>query len=298
MHDSIFNLICNIVRTGFIKWHRIQLFIDVLHMKAYLFDVDGVLTDPKEKRVTKPEFFDQIIAILQRGEPVGLNTGRSIAWLVERFITPLIQNIEDKSLLQHFIAVGEKGGTWIIFDKEGNIHHEKMEELAISQDVIKEAKVLVERKYNDSMFFDLTKETMLSIEMHDGFELDMFHQRQKMLVEDLKQLLTKYKLQNIYHIDPTTIATDVESPNVGKALGADRFLKFLQEMKLEPQEFETFGDSKSDFGMSDELYRKGKQVRMIYVGDRSKFGESAREYPIDYVGEFSKGTLEYLEAHA
>ena len=29
--------------------------------KAYLFDVDGVLTDPIEKHVTNPELFTQLI---------------------------------------------------------------------------------------------------------------------------------------------------------------------------------------------------------------------------------------------
>ena len=266
-------------------------------MKAYLFDVDGVLTDPQEKRVTEPELFDQIIIKLQRHEPVGLNTGRSIEWLVERIVTPLLEKLHDKSLLQHFIVIGEKGGTWTAFDKEGNMHHEKMEELTISHDVIEDAKVLVEQKYGDAMFFDATKETMLSIEMHDAFDLDRFHQRQKALVKDLKRLLKKYKLQNIYRIDPTTIATDVESPKVGKALGADRFLQFLKKMDLEPQEFETFGDSKSDFEMSDELHKRGKKVKMIYVGDRLKLGEFPTEYPVDYIEGFCQGTLQYLLTH-
>lgn len=163
-------------------------------MKAYLFDVDGVLTDPQEKQVTELDLFTQIILRLQRGESVGLNTGRSIEWLVERIITPLLEKLQDKLLLQHFIAVGEKGATWTTFDKEGNMHYGKMEELTIAHDVVEEVKVLVEQKYADSMFFDATKETMLSIEMHDGFDLDMFHQRQKALVEDLKRLLKKYKL--------------------------------------------------------------------------------------------------------
>ncbi len=133
--------------------------------------------------------------------------------------------------------------------------------------------------------------------MHDAFDLDRFHQRQKALVKDLKRLLKKYKLQNIYRIDPTTIATDVESPKVGKALGADRFLQFLKKMDLEPQEFETFGDSKSDFEMSDELHKRGKKVTMIYVGDRLKLGEFPTEYPVDYIEGFCQGTLQYLLTH-
>ena len=43
------------------------------------------------------------------------------------------------------------------------------------------------------MFFDLTKETMLSIEMKDGYDLIVFHERQIELVSNLTQLISKKK---------------------------------------------------------------------------------------------------------
>jgi hydroxymethylpyrimidine pyrophosphatase-like HAD family hydrolase len=264
---------------------------------AYLFDVDGVLSDPKEKKVTQPELFQQVISILQKGEPLGLNTGRSTEWLLDRFINPLLDRINDKSILQNFFVVGEKGGTWITFNKEGVMHHGRDKELVILEELINKSKQLIEEKYHDSMFFDETKETMLSIEMRDGFSIETFHQRQKSLLEDLVQLLKKYSLEKTYNIDPTTIATDVESPKVGKALGADRFLQFLYDNDISPVEFITFGDSKSDFEMSDELERRGKKVKMIYVGDKEKLGEIHKNYLIEYIGDFSHGSLEYLKKH-
>lgn len=263
--------------------------------KAYLFDVDGVLSDPIEKKVTETKLFNEIIARLQKGEPVGLNTGRSTEWMVQRVITPLIDRLDAKNLLKKFVAIGEKGGTWITFDHEGNMKYGKAKDLAIPPEVLTEAKDLVETKYHDAMFFDETKETMLSIEMHDGFDLETFQQRQRALIEDLANLLEKKGLAEKYNIDPTTIATDVESPYVGKALGADRFLQFLRDNNIKISTFETFGDSKSDFAMADELERRGQQVRMIYVGDREKLGEFPRDYPVEYVGGFSQGTLAYLE---
>jgi hydroxymethylpyrimidine pyrophosphatase-like HAD family hydrolase len=263
--------------------------------KSRLFDVDGVLSDPREKQVTEPELYNQIIKSLQVGEPVGLNTGRSTKWMVERFVNPLLERIEDKTILENFVAIGEKGGTWVTFDNEGNMHHGRAKELAIPSEVIAEAKGLVETNYSDSMFFDDTKETMLSIEMHDRFDLDTFHQNQRTLVEDLAQLLERKGLADKYNIDPTTIATDVESPSVGKALGTDRFLQFLRDKNITSAEFETFGDSKSDFAMADELERRGKSVKMVYVGDKEKLGEFSKEYAVAYVGNFSQGTLHYLQ---
>lgn len=71
----------------------------------------------------------------------------------------------------------------------------------------------------------------------------------------------------------------------------------MKKINLDPQEFETFGDSKSDFEMSDELYKRGKQVKMIYVGDPAKLGKFVKEYSVEYINGFSRGTLEYLKTH-
>lgn len=68
----------------------------------------------------------------------------------------------------------------------------------------------------------------------------------------------------------------------------------MRDADINPAEFETFGDSKSDFEMADELERRKKSVRMIYVGDRAKLGEVKKDYPTEYVEGFSQGTLAYL----
>jgi hypothetical protein len=266
-------------------------------MRAYLFDVDGVLSDPVEKQVIEIGLFDQIILRLQNHQPVALNTGRSTQWLIERFVNPFLQKISDKTILTFFMVVGEKGGTWITFDEKGTTHHGKSEGITIPERINKEVAELVKQKYSDSMFFDTTKETMLSVEMSDGFDIDAFHQKRQAFVEDLLTILEKEGVTEKYKIDPSNISTDVESIDAGKGLGANRFLQFLDEKKVNPSEFETFGDSKSDFAMSDELYRKGKKVKMIYVGDRGKLGKIIKEYPVDYVGRFSQGTLHYLQTH-
>jgi len=260
---------------------------------AYLFDVDGVLTDPVERKVTEESLYDEIINRLARGEPVGLNTGRSTAWMKERFITPLLERAEDKSILSNFVAIGEKGGAWITFDDKGRMHHGRASEISMPEDLKEKVRELIDNDYSDSMFFDDTKETMISTEMIDGYDLNDYHQRQKDLIKNLEKILEE--LGRNYKIDPTTIGTDIENPHVGKFLGAERFLKFLEDKNIKPDRFIAFGDSKSDFEMSDELQRRGRKVEMIYVGDREKLGESIREYPIEYVGGYSHGTLEYLK---
>lgn len=77
---------------------------------AWLFDVDGVITHPEQKRVTEPQIITEIIKRLQAGEPVALVTGRSVDFMRDKVITPLKGELQDLSLLQNFLAVGEKEG--------------------------------------------------------------------------------------------------------------------------------------------------------------------------------------------
>jgi hydroxymethylpyrimidine pyrophosphatase-like HAD family hydrolase len=55
-------------------------------MYAYLFDVDGVLTDPQTPEVVKPEMIARLIYFLNQGIPMGFFSGRSMLWLRTHFI--------------------------------------------------------------------------------------------------------------------------------------------------------------------------------------------------------------------
>lgn len=268
-----------------------------MNQTAYLFDVDGVLSDPVEKRVTEGKLFDELEKRLVQGNPVGLNTGRSISWMNDRIITPLLKRIHDKTILSRFIAIGEKGGTWGSFAAFGNLTHGKDALLAVPQVLVQQVHDLINQKYHESMFFDASKEAMISAEMKDGYNLARFHEAQKALVADLKRLLSETNQSERYKIDPTTIAIDIENRHVGKAFGAKRFLRWLDDKHIVPDIFETFGDSASDFAMSDELHRRGKDVSMIYVGDKTRLSLHEKDYPVLYQGDFSRGTLRYLQHH-
>ena len=51
-------------------------------MIAWIFDVDGVLTNPTEKKIVELQIFDKLIEILKSGDIVGLNTGRSLVFVM------------------------------------------------------------------------------------------------------------------------------------------------------------------------------------------------------------------------
>ena len=266
-------------------------------MIAYLFDIDGVLTDPVEKRVTEPELFNALHTLLQQGDFVCFNTGRSITWIIERVINPFFDHVEQKELLKDVIAIAEKGGTWLTFDGEGAGTKEKDEALMVSSALREHVKHLVEKEYSDAMFFDTTKETMISVEMDDGFDLATFHIRQQKFVKEVEKILAQTKFLKKYKIDPSTISTDIEEKHVGKALGAKRFLTFLKARYLTAQQFFCFGDSNTDFEMADYLAVKGNEVTFVYTGDKEKLGEINKAYPVIFEEGYSQGTLRYLASH-
>ncbi len=263
-------------------------------MKAYLFDVDGVLSDPETKQVTEAQLFDELLYLLENGNPVCLNTGRSLAWVETRVIDPLFEKIADKTSLSHFMLVGEKGGTWMTFDENGERKRERDESITVPAFLKYEIRSLVSETFAKSMFFDESKETMISVEMQDNFDLTAYHSEQQRLIGVLEALLSKHELETTLKIDPTIIATDIENSHVGKALGADRFLQFLDKKNLKPDAFFAFGDSNSDIEMADELAKRGQQITFIFVGNKEKMQGVSRNYPLEFVSGFSKGTLEYL----
>jgi len=264
---------------------------------AYLFDVDGVLTDPREKRVIETELFTKIIVLLRSQYAVCLNTGRSTGWIKKQFISPLLDRITDKKILGNFFVIGEKGGAWITFSGDGSMIPGIDKAISVPEKLNEKVSQLINEKYSEAMFFDDSKKTMISIEMHDGYDLEQFHKWQTELIKDLENLLKDSGQTGKYNIDPTIIATDIENPQAGKARGADLFLEFLRYRAIKADRFIAFGDSVSDLEMTDELYRKRQKVEFIFVGDPAKLGEVRKGYPIQKIGGFSKGTLEYLQQH-
>lgn len=279
------------VRTGLVPETRESV------PTAYLFDVDGPLSDPHERMVVEDGLFDEIIGRLETGAPIGLNSGRSIAWLEQQVISQLVEKVEDKSILERLVVIGEKGGSWLTFDAKGEPTYGKVESISIPEELAANVNGLVAGKYANIVGDLDPKETMLSLEMLPGYDLSVFRSEQGTLVDDLQRILQEMNLDRQYKVDPTTIAVDIESPYVGKDLGADRFLQHLADLGLKPEHIDTFGDSASDAAMTAELVRRGHSSRLIYVGPSSGIAAQP-DYPVVHVGDFSQGTLRYLQAEA
>lgn len=264
----------------------------------WVFDVDGVITDPQEKRVTEPEILDQIVKRLERGEPVALNTGRSIEWVKNRVLNPLIEKVKDKKILQNLLTVGEKGGTWAEFDKQGNLIESKDDSISVPDKLKNEIRDLISNKYSDGMFYDESKQTMISTEMKDGHSLDDYREKQKILTSKLKTLLTNKGLNDKFKVDPTTIAVDVENKFVGKHFAVKRVIEWLKSRGIKPQQYIAFGDSfKSDVPMAEAIHSQGLPVEFVYVG-KENIDTSAFPFTINQTqAKFEKGTLEFLDLY-
>jgi hydroxymethylpyrimidine pyrophosphatase-like HAD family hydrolase len=264
---------------------------------AWLFDVDGVLTDPEAKRVVLPEIFDELIRRLQRNEPIGLNTGRSTDFMVNEILKPLEERIgNNRELLKKIFAIGEYGGAWIYYDQNGIRRLNIDEQIKVPQAVQDEVRQLVSQPpYSDLMFYDTTKRTMVSVELNQGKTIDEFKVPQLQLNVDLSNILSKYNLTENYKIDPTRIATDVESVTVGKALGAKKFTALLKENNINPEEYICFGDSSSDYAMYSELRSLEKKAQLVFVGGRELLMDKDLEGVTFTAEHVDKGTLKYLQ---
>lgn len=257
-------------------------------MKAWLFDVDGVITNPELKKAN-PQIIKKLVEILEQGEILGFNTGRALEFVIEEVLKPLEATLTNKDLLYNVFFVGEKGGTWGDF-KNGKIENIVDPQITIPDELAQKIRDLISFKYKDTMFFDETKKTMISTEFIKGKKLDKFHEEQKSLVEEMKKILEHLGLASLV-IEPSIIATDIQNPHAGKDLGVERFLRLIKHLP-EPSEFETFGDSPGDLEMHKYLIKHGHKSKFIYVGTK-EIEDDANI--IKTTAKFDEGTLEYLQ---
>ncbi|WP_222266837.1 hypothetical protein [Modestobacter marinus] len=253
-----------------------------------LLDVDGPVASPIT-RTAAPALLEDLRRLLAAGVPVVLNTGRSAAFVGERVLRPLVAaGLPDGARLH---AVCEKGGVWTTAGRDGAAEVHVDAALAVPEicrDVLAE---LVGNGYGDAMFVDATKRTMATVEARTDVPAEFYAERQRAFDTDLAARLAAAGLgvrlhgrsvpgadgRTPWRIDPSVIATDVESVRAGKALGARRALNLLRADGPLPTTWHTVGDSRSDYGMADELHALGAEVTHVDVGPQPPL---RRPYPV------------------
>jgi hydroxymethylpyrimidine pyrophosphatase-like HAD family hydrolase len=270
---------------------------------ALLADIDGPISNPDAKAIVNPRVVPAIVSLLDSGIPVVFNTGRSADFVQRNVFAPILE-MGPKNL--HFLhGVCEKGAVWLSLDDNADVWHFLDETIAVSKDLQPKTRALVDEKYADSMFFDGTKETMISVERRADVDHDTYYAAQQMFLEDLERLVRevdpevtrpgpgarsgKAKLQ----LDPSIIAVDVESVKVGKDLGAARAFELLRQTL--PLQWRTIGDSTVDYAMSDWLHEHEQNVTHVDVGPKRQKQERAYEVLIARKGIHDEAGGAYVE---
>jgi hypothetical protein len=250
-----------------------------------LLDVDGPVASPRTRTVA-PALLADLRRLLGAGIPVVLNTGRSVDFVTAQVLDPLVDLGLPPGARLH--AVCEKGALWTTAGAR-EVHLDAA--LAVPQLCHAVVGDLLAAGYDDAMFLDTGKRTMATVEARTDVPAAWYAGRQRAFVADLADRLRAAGLGvqlgdrslpdaaggTPWRIDPSVIATDVESVRAGKALGARRALALLQAEGLLPRVWHTVGDSRSDYAMADHLHGLGAGVTHVDVGPQAPLD---RPYPV------------------
>lgn len=260
-------------------------------MNAWVFDIDGVITDPATK-IADEKILKHIPILLEKGYFVALNTGRSFTWTEEKILTPLIKNVQDLSMLKNMFIVCEFGNVLASFHNES--FKKRILDDPLPEDLQKKV-ISIASEFAESLSFDDSKETMISFEMHDGFEVEKFEPIIKSLEEKINNILqTDYVDLNL-RVETNQIALDILYEDAGKHLGAERIEDFMLEHSIKPKVIFMLGDNPSDSQMAEEL-QGAYPVRFVYVGDEKKLNRDNLTCDVIFTkSKYTLGTLEFLE---
>lgn len=255
----------------------------------YVFDLDGVITNPADSRVDEG-VVGAMYQLLADGYCLTVNTGRSFEWVEENLISRLVTERPD-DLFRKFIVICEKGGETVRW--QAGRWAMQSSQFALPPEVYAKTKEIFDRCAGNlpTMFWDATKRTMATIEKHPQANLDTFHAERQELVEALSNGLQGYQVR----IDATTIATDVESMLAGKHAGAELIYHWAKAMTSDEVSYICIGDSVSDYEMARYFADQGVKVTFVYVGrSTDTIDHHAKVAFVATDAQYSAGTREYL----
>ncbi|WOF24632.1 hypothetical protein N8K70_08260 [Microbacterium betulae] len=231
-----------------------------------LLDVDGPLASTVTRTLRVPSIAPDLVALAHAGAPVVFNTGRSHAFLVDRVIPVLA----DAGLRPDapVWGVGEKGATWFSLvpdaprPEAGEVG--AATELSPPRALLERVRALAARE-DRLMFWDETKETMISVEQNVDVANEDYLAAQPELVAACQDVIDDLGLGDEFHIVPTIISVDIEHVTAGKALGAARALELVAARMTPPARWFTAGDSPGDYDMATWLHDRGDEVTHLDV---------------------------------
>ncbi|MEO6200653.1 MAG: hypothetical protein ABIX44_05760 [Cryobacterium sp.] len=260
-----------------------------------LLDVDGPIASPVTRTIATPSIVTDLILLAGANVPIAFITGRSAAFIRDEVVTPLLGS----GLPAEFRMYGvcEKGAVWFPISASGMGEVVVDDSVALPVEAVDALRQLVADDYSDTMFFDETKQAMVSVEQRTDVARDSYLAAQSLFNAAAFGLLTDLGLgvrlgdrvaENSdgavpFRIDPTIISTDIESVLLDKDNAAERALAFFAEGGPLPRLWRSMGDSRSDYLMADHLHAAGYDVSHVDV--RPADGILDRPYPVIVIGE-------------
>ncbi|TFD80559.1 hypothetical protein E3T53_05185 [Cryobacterium psychrophilum] len=260
-----------------------------------LLDVDGPIASPVTRTIATPSILTDLIALAAANVPIAFITGRSAAFIREQVVTPLRE--QGLPLTFRMYGVCEKGAVWFPIGVDGMGDVVVDASVALPDAVVDELRQLVHDEFADTMFFDETKQAMVSVEQRTDVDSRAYKARQPAFNEAAFSILVRHGLGVSFEdrvsadasgavpfrLDATIISTDVESVKLDKNHAAERALAFFAEGGPLPQLWRSVGDSRSDYRMADHLHEAGYDVAHVDV--RPLDGMLTRPYPIIVMGD-------------
>lgn len=260
-----------------------------------LLDVDGPIASPVTRAITTPSIVTDLTLLAGAGVPIAFITGRSAAFIRDEVITPLVAAGLPENLRMY--GVCEKGAVWFPISPAGMGEIVVDDSVALPEAVVNELRTLVEEQFSDTMFFDATKQAMVSVEQRTDVDSATFRAAQPAFNAAAFEIVARHGLGVRYcdeerpdadgnvpfRLDPTIISTDVESVTLDKDHGAKRALAFFAESGPLPEVWRSVGDSRSDYLMADHLHSAGYDVAHVDV--RPADGILDRPYPVIVMGD-------------
>lgn len=246
-----------------------------------LLDVDGPIASPVTRSISAPGIARDLAALGNAGIPIGFNTGRSDAFLLDEVLPPLVAHgLEPHAPVW---GISEKAGTWFSFAAPEELEVDR--DLELPRALRDDLRTLLTESFSDLAFYDETKRTMVSFEQHTTISNEFFQSRRDPMELAVADVVASHNLSYVWEgrpernwapqgytgppvvrIDPTIIATDVEHVGTGKDTGAARFIKLLTARGIAiPRSWRTVGDSRTDYAMAAWLKQQGFSVAHVDV---------------------------------
>ncbi|TFD33332.1 hypothetical protein [Cryobacterium cryoconiti] len=260
-----------------------------------LLDVDGPIASPVTRTIATPSIITDLIRLAGANVPIAFITGRSSAFIREQVVAPLRAVGLPDSMRMY--GVCEKGAVWFPITAEGMGDVVIDESVALPGAAVDLLRSLVADRFSATMFFDETKQAMVSVEQRTDADDASYQAAAAEFNEAAFSVLVGLGLgirfgDRIvpdadgavgFRIDPTIISTDIESVTLDKDRGAERALAFFSESGSLPQVWRSVGDSRSDYLMADHLHTAGYDVAHVDV--RPSDGILDRPYPVIVEGD-------------